>query len=144
MDEKKEYLVKWAGNVCPKVLIAPKLGWNVVAGLLGLTITGTKWRPCKKGRLPVAPCQFVVPSFTMLQLHSKYVDETYDEAAKLLLLSMLLVHALENYRRRANREYVIVPRARLIPGHEYKCDFVIALALREDVSFCVGIVHYST
>ena len=117
----------------------------MVAGLLGLTITQTKWKPCRKGRPPVAvPRQFVVPSFTMLQLHSKYVDETYDEAAKLPLLSMLLVDALENYGRRANREYVIVPQARLVPGHEYKSDYVIALALREGVSFCVGIVHYST
>ena len=81
---------------------------------------------------------------TREHLGQKYVDETYDEAAKLPLLSMLYVDALENYRRRANREYAIVPQARLIPGHEYKCDYVIALALREDVSFCVGIVHYST
>lgn len=57
-------------------------------------------------------------------LHTKFVDEMYDKASKLPLLSMLLVDALNSYPK--SKDLIIVPQARLI--NEYKTDYPVCLA----------------
>ena len=79
---------------------------------------------------------YCIESFQALQLHSQFVDETYDEAGKLPLLSMLLVEALHHYPNTGGKEFRLIPQARLTPLSEYKTDYAVALVETDAVSLC--------
>lgn len=115
------------------------MSWEIVAGLLGLVVTQTKWKPAITTPPPTG--RHNIQSFPLFELHSRFVDENYDEAGKLPLLSILLVEALETYERKGSKEFVIIPQARLPKTNEYKTDYAIALIEKvaaDAVSYCLN------
>ena len=76
-----------------------------------------------------------IPEFLhYIKLHSEFVDEMYDEAGKLPLLSMLLVDSLHHYQKKSCKEFVVLPQARLMKGQEYKTDYALCIAQKDPVS----------
>ena len=122
-----------------KLSIAPSstlLSWDVVVKLLGLQeINPSMWRPTERARKtkPIAHDEHV-PCFTVFSRHNVHVHETYHEASKLPLMSMLLVDAVDSY---APQELIILPQAKIIK--EYRTDYAVCIAIRHQdtpVSVC--------
>ena len=112
---------------CSLAPSAASLNWTTVAGLLGLSITQTNWKPAQQGLPPSATAPLRVDAFKQMSIYWAFVDEMYDEAGKLPLVSLLLANALDMYRNREGKEFSIVPQARLVASSEYKTDYAIVI-----------------
>lgn len=121
------------GLKCTIAPSSPGLSWETVAGLLGITILQGRWKPVLKPAPKPSPNNqttgrtYILPSIEALKIYSDYVEEMYDEAGKFPLLSNLLVDALHVYPRKGSRIFTIIPQSRLLKGHEYKSDYVVAV-----------------
>ena len=117
-----------------------KLSWDTVKGLLGLAVFQSAWKPPPKRRQPVtAPRN--IPSFAHLRTQWKYLDEMYDKAGKLPILTTLLGDALELYPNKRKKTFSIIPQARLIPNNDFKTDYAMAVV---EVSFWCALVSQLT
>ena len=114
-----------------KCSLAPSsvlLNWETIAGLLGLSIAQTKWKPPHQGLPPTVAAPVHVAAFEQMAVYWSFVDEMYDEAGKLPLISILLANSLHLYRQRQGKEFSIIPQARLVTGSEYKTDYAVVIA----------------
>ena len=124
-----------------KLALAPssnELTWDTIAGLMGLKIAQNNWKPNSK--VTTARSEVIqFPSLDGFKLHAMYVEEMYDEAGKLPLLSMLLVDSVHMYPRKRNQKFMVIPQARLMQGREYKTDYSIVVMSENPVSYCLNI-----
>ena len=101
---------------------------------MGLKIAQNNWRPNSK--VTTARSEVIqFPSLNEFKLHAMYVEEMYDEAGKLPLLSMLLVDSVHMYPRKGSRKFMVIPQARAFQGREYKTDYSIVVISENPVSY---------
>ena len=125
-----------------KLALAPssnELTWDTIASLMGLKIAQSNWKPNSKVTTARKSEVIQLPSLNEFKLHSMYVEEMYDKAGKLPLLSMLLVNSVHMYPRKQNRKFMVIPQARVMPRHEYKTDYSIVVMSENPVSYCLNI-----
>ena len=115
------------------------LSWAVVGGLLCTKTHQSNWKPPEK-QVQTSNARLIPEQqecYAVINKHTEFHDEMYDEAGKLPVLSNLLVTALSLFS--GGKHMRVIPQARI--GH--RTDYSITMVELEGVR-CFHIINIIT
>lgn len=114
------------------------LSWAVVSELLCTKTHQSNWKPPEK-QVQTSKIPEQQECYAVINKHTEFHDEMYDEAGKLPVLSTLLVTALSLFS--GGKQMRVIPQTRI--GKHYRTDYSITMVEFEGVR-CFHIINIIT